>query len=209
MLFKDLVAVNATIKKTAIKGKEYAEVNERIKAFRQLFPNGTITTEIIDMRLDDKGKGVVVIKATALNEQGAILGTGHAYEKEGSSFINATSYIENAETSAVGRALGMLGIGIDTSIASYEEVANAIEQQAQPKKAPARKKAEPEQAPEPETPVEVVPFRDQFRKFVKEHKLNDNQVLQIIKECNLKNDSADSEWENGLMYAFSLYGGVQ
>lgn len=58
-----------------------------------------------------------------------ILGTGTAYEKENSSFINKTSYIENCETSAVGRALGMAGFGIDTSVASAEEVENAMQQQ--------------------------------------------------------------------------------
>ena len=58
-----------------------------------------------------------------------LLAKGTAQEKENSSFINKTSFIENCETSAVGRALGMLGIGIDTSVASYEEVANAIENQ--------------------------------------------------------------------------------
>ena len=60
---------------------------------------------------------------------GKIVATGHAQEKEGSTFINKTSYIENAETSAIGRALGLLGIGIDTSIASAEEVSTAIANQ--------------------------------------------------------------------------------
>ena len=55
-----------------------------------------------------------------------ILGVGHAYEKEDSSFINQTSFIENCETSAVGRALGMAGFGIDVSIASAEELATAL-----------------------------------------------------------------------------------
>jgi hypothetical protein len=57
------------------------------------------------------------------------LATGYAQEKESSSFINKTSYIENCETSAVGRALGFCGFGIDVSVASYEEVANAINNQ--------------------------------------------------------------------------------
>jgi hypothetical protein len=46
-------------------------------------------------------------------------------EKEGSTFINKTSHIENCETSAVGRALAMMGFEIKKSVASREEVANA------------------------------------------------------------------------------------
>lgn len=72
-----------------------------------------------------------VMSAEVRDEFGSILGVGHAYEKEDSSFINKTSYIENCETSAVGRALGMCGIGIDTSVASAEEVLNAIKQQSE------------------------------------------------------------------------------
>ena len=75
--------------------------------------------------------GVCIIKSTVSDENGNILGVGHAYEKEGSSYINKTSFIENCETSAVGRALGMCGIGVDTSIASADEVANAIVQQSE------------------------------------------------------------------------------
>ena len=55
--------------------------------------------------------------------------TGVAYENEGSTYINKTSYIENCETSAVGRALGMLGIGIDVSIASADEMINEVNNQ--------------------------------------------------------------------------------
>ena len=69
------------------------------------------------------------MKASIHDEEGRLLGTGTAYEKEGSSNINKTSYIENCETSAVGRALAMCGLGIDLSVASFEEVQNAIEQQ--------------------------------------------------------------------------------
>ena len=58
-----------------------------------------------------------------------VIAQGHAHEVQGSSNINKTSYIENCETSAVGRALAMLGIGIDTSIASANEVNDAIAKQ--------------------------------------------------------------------------------
>ena len=124
MTFEQLQEANGLIRTTDIKGKDYAEVNQRIKAFRYLYPNGEISTEIVSTE-----SGVVVFKATISDGEGNILGQGHAYEKENSSFINKTSYIENCETSAVGRALAMCGIGIDTSIASYEEVANAVKNQ--------------------------------------------------------------------------------
>ena len=123
MDWKQLQEVNQKLKATDIKGNLYIEVSQRIKAFREICPNGSIETEILNNE-----NGVCVIKAVVKDETGKILGTGHSYEKEGSSFINKTSYIENAETSCVGRALGMLGIGIETSIASAEEVANAINQ---------------------------------------------------------------------------------
>lgn len=121
--YEDIKKANETINTTNIKGKEYAEVNQRIKAFRMIYPMGTIDTEMISNE-----NGVCIFKATVGNGE-TILGVGHAYEKENSTFINKTSYIENCETSAVGRALGMAGFGIDTSVASAEEVANAITQQ--------------------------------------------------------------------------------
>ena len=124
--FEDLQKANETIKTTDIKGKDYAEVNQRIKAFRMVYPKGCISTEILNIE-----DGVVIMKCTVLDEEGDILATGTAYEKENSTFINKTSYIENCETSAVGRALGMAGFGIDTSVASYEEVQNAIANQNQ------------------------------------------------------------------------------
>lgn len=119
MTYEDLKKVNEQIRTTDIKGKEYAEVPQRIKAFRMLHPEGYIKTEIVSL-----DGGVCVMRAE-VGIDDILLGVGHAYEKEGSTFINRTSYIENCETSAVGRALGMAGIGIDTSVASAEEVQNA------------------------------------------------------------------------------------
>ena len=127
MDWQSLVKANAAIRTTNIKGKEYAEVNQRVKAFRTLYPEGFITTEILC-----REGGLCIIKATVghyADGKSVILATGTAYEKEGSSQINRTSYIENCETSAVGRALGMAGFGIDTSIASADEMNNALLQQ--------------------------------------------------------------------------------
>ncbi len=127
MNYEELEKVNGGIAFTDVKGKEYAEVPQRVQAFRKLFPMGTIETEIVKME-----GPLVVIKAT-VRYGDVVLGTGYAYEKEGNGFINKTSYIENCETSAVGRALGFVGIGSNKSIASAEEVANAQIQQEEAK----------------------------------------------------------------------------
>jgi len=114
-------------KTTNIRGKQYVEVNERIKFFRQEdeYKNWTISTEFTS--LDSE---MCVCKAFIVNTEGRVIATGHAHEERSGSHINKTSYVENCETSAIGRALAMMGIGIDTSIASANEVNDAIAKQA-------------------------------------------------------------------------------
>lgn len=124
----------AKLKTVNIKGKDYVMVNERIKEFKRLYPDYAIVTDI--EHLEDK---MCVIKASVYDKDGNPKATGHAYEREGSTNINKTSFIENCETSAVGRALGFLGIGIDTSICSAEELAIAISQQETPEQIAERK----------------------------------------------------------------------
>ena len=126
MTFDDIRKANESIRTMDIKGKEYAEVNQRIKAFRMLYPQGFIETQILSIE-----DGVCVMRAEVgfYDESGTrrVLGTGTAYEKEDSSYINKTSYIENCETSCIGRAIATgCAVGIDTSVASFEEVSNAI-----------------------------------------------------------------------------------
>lgn len=133
--YEDLVRAAQGIKTVDIKGKEYAQVNDRVKAFRQICPNGLISTEIIAME-----NGVVTMKTTIADGEGNVLATGLAQEKESSSFINKTSYIENCETSSVGRALGFLGIGIDGSMCSAEELVNAVTNQGGKKPQPITEK---------------------------------------------------------------------
>lgn len=107
-----------------IRGKQYVPVNERVKEFRAKYPELRVLTELVS--LDENS---VVMKATVSDMEGNVLANGYAQEDRGSSNINKTSYVENCETSAVGRALGMFGIGIDASMASADEVANAIDRQ--------------------------------------------------------------------------------
>jgi hypothetical protein len=126
MEYKKLEEFNKKLKTIDVKGKNYVEVNTRLKAFWELCENGKIKTHILSL---DNGICVIQAEVYENKEDTEPRATGIAYEKEGSTFINKTSYIENCETSAVGRALGNAGIGIDTSIASAEEVQNAIIQQ--------------------------------------------------------------------------------
>lgn len=120
-----------------IKGKEYIEVNERLKHFRANYKDYALVSEVLD-----KTEGSVLIKATILDKEGRALATGLAEEEKGSTFINKTSYVENCETSAWGRALANFGIGLDTSVASADEVKNAIANQNKPvkKEAPSKLK---------------------------------------------------------------------
>lgn len=112
------------LKTIKIRGKNYVEVNERIKYFRENYKGWSLTSELIELT-----ENRCVIKASVTDEKDKVIATGIAYEVMGSTNVNKTSFIENCETSAWGRALGNLGIGIDTSIASAFEVNNAIKQQ--------------------------------------------------------------------------------
>jgi|TARA_R110000744_G_scaffold211127_1_gene330241 hypothetical protein len=115
------------MKTIMIKGKPYVEVKEKLKHFRKEYKNYSLQSDIVSLETTD-GTTRVVIKAWITDEEGFTIATGHAYEDKDSTFINKTSFIENCETSAWGRALGCLGIGIETSIASAEEMRNAISQ---------------------------------------------------------------------------------
>lgn len=114
--------INSRLKTVSIKGKPYVEVTQRVLGFRELYPPplGRIETQL----LQDNGERCVMKALVYVGDQ--LVATGHAYEVR-KGMINATSYLENCETSAVGRALGILGIGSTESIASADEM-RAIEE---------------------------------------------------------------------------------
>ena len=114
-------------KTTNIKGKQYVEVNQRLLYFRQneKYSGWSIENEIVSMTNES-----VVMRCVIRNADGVAIATAHAQEDRTSSMINKTSYVENCETSAVGRALAFVdAIGVETSIASAEEVGMAIAKQ--------------------------------------------------------------------------------
>lgn len=104
-----------------IKGKDYVPVNERVKALHEQISQDipySIETEMITACLP-----AVVFKATITI--GDKVFVGHSGANPGKAIEKASPY-EVAETSAVGRALGFAGFGIDSSIASAEEI-NKVE----------------------------------------------------------------------------------
>ena len=113
-------------KTTSIKGKQYVEVNQRLLYFRNesAYAGWSLDTELVDLQPDR-----CCMKAVIRDADGRVRAVGHASEDRTSSMINKTSYVENCETSAWGRALANLGIGIETSIASSNEVEMAIAKQ--------------------------------------------------------------------------------
>lgn len=108
-----------------IKGKKYVEVKERVKAYWELYPKGRIVTEIIH---HDLKEGTVIMKASVYDSEGNIKGDGHAHEFQAdrTSMVNKTSFIENCETSAIGRACATAGILVEYGMASADEVTSAI-----------------------------------------------------------------------------------
>ena len=130
MNYADIQKANSEIKTIDLKGKNYAMVAERVTAFRKVFPDGFINTSIVS----HDGTTVLMQCVVGYYEERnqVVLATGFAQEVKGRGLVNGTSYIENCETSAVGRALGMMGFGInDGNISSAEEIANALDAQAQ------------------------------------------------------------------------------
>ena len=107
-----------------IKGKEYVTVNERLKAFRKNFKDYSLTTEIIEL-----GDDYCTMKATITDDKGVIRATGFAREVVAKSPINKFAFVENCETSAVGRCLGNFGIGIDTAVCTADELLMKLSQE--------------------------------------------------------------------------------
>ena len=108
-----------------IGNNEYHTVAKRANDFRndERFTGFALIT---DVKIMDDMK--VVVQCVIRDSVDRIIATGHSEEFRQSSKVNRTSALENAETSAIGRALASLGIG-GTEFASANEVAEAINQQ--------------------------------------------------------------------------------
>ena len=161
-----------------IKGKEYITVNERLIYFRNQanFKGWQIIETIVS--IDDK-EGI--FKVSLFNDKSHEIASAHAQEYRDSSYINKTSFVENGFTSALGRALGYLGIGIDTSIASADEVKNAVSNQKQATTEDDRK-----WLTEAQLNATLKATADQAQKVMKTFKMKKEYREKIVNKFNLK-----------------------
>jgi len=127
-------------------GKKYTQVVHRMEAFRRFLGlDYGVDTQIM---VDDGHR--VVIKAVITDSNHNQIGSGMAEEIRGQGHVNTTSALENAETSAIGRALSSIGL-------AGGEYASSNEMDAVTRKSEAiNSSSKPEPQPEPPKP-EVEP----------------------------------------------------
>ena len=108
---------------------DYVEVKDRIKLFYELYGQGRLVTGEVRLTTEPDGVPRVLVQAFAYRSPDDPLpGVGWSWlELPGKTTYTKGSEVENAETSAWGRAIGSLGILIDRSIASANEVQNKQE----------------------------------------------------------------------------------
>lgn len=140
----DVNDLNRTHGVTQRGGKKYTEVFIRVEALRRTF--GTSLGIETEIRVDDGNR--VVIQAYIKNDKGMTIGSGIAEEIRGSSNVNKTSAMENAETSAVGRALASLGLHGGQYASAFELEVSSNNKEALKEQAAAN--AQERQAPMPQ-----------------------------------------------------------
>lgn len=160
---------NEKLKTVKIGSKPYVPVSERVRYFNEAYPQGMIDTEIVERK-----DNMVLMKAKVVPDSAnpARYFIGYAQEEKGKGMVNATSYIENCQTSAIGRALGIMGIGVEESIASADEIRNASI----------------EKEPEFSEPTEIVSTEEMLKEADEIPDLDETQALidEIMKEGTSK-----------------------
>lgn len=123
--------------------KNYVQVNDRVQKFWKEHPEGRVVTEVTHLDPAEATNRMVIVRAKVYLDSVAThpASTGLAKEREGTSGANKTAFLENAETSAIGRALANLGYLIDKNRASREEMEAVQQAEAEHKVALDRIKA--------------------------------------------------------------------
>lgn len=105
---------------------DYIEVKDRIAKFYELFGQGRLVTGEVRLTNEPDGIPRVMVQGLAYRSpEDTLPGVGWSWMAlPGTTSYTKGSELENVETSAWGRAIGSLGILIDRSIASANEVRN-------------------------------------------------------------------------------------
>lgn len=101
---------------TNLKGKDYLMVAYRIQWMNEVIPQFDISTQILRM---EKDESIVKATVTLLNDDGKVARRAEATKREDSKGF--ADHLEKAETSAIGRALAMLGFGTQFAVADLDE----------------------------------------------------------------------------------------
>lgn len=179
---------NEKLKTIDVKGKPYVLVNERIKAFRNNYKDYGLLSEIVE--LSDTH---CVMKACVIDPQGRVVATGYARETVSKSPINKFAFVENAETSAWGRALGNFGIGVDTAICSAEELLQKMSQE-ETKGIP---KEAPKEAPKVEMPITA------FHKGEIDSCRNKDELVSVCQRITKELGKEEPKFRKSLVKAYN------
>ena len=166
-----------------MKGKKYTQVVHRMEAFRK--EHGTLFGVDTQILVDD-GHRVVIKAVITYAPTGAVVGSGMAEEIRGQGPVNTTSALENAETSAVGRALASMGL-------AGGEYASANEMEAVQRKSVAladKPTPAPESAPQPPKIEPVSMNAEDAAKWMKnvEEKLDGIKTIAGFKDFVSQDD---------------------
>jgi len=180
---------NPQIKSQKIHGKSYAMVHDRVNYFRgeAMYKDLGIETEVVHFSEEH-----CVVRAFVRDKDGFILASGiaHEWKLDPKSAVNKTSFVENAETSAIGRAMACLGIGIEDAYASAFEVELAKASEGTSRKDPQTSKSNVIQHPKSGKPSQVSEMLGEEADPEPEPEQSSDckAVLSILNRCKTKQD---------------------
>jgi hypothetical protein len=170
---------------------DYVTVDERIDRFWADYPNGAIRTEMVYANND--GSSVAIIARIHKDACGPVIATGIAQELQGGANANKSSWWENCETSAIGRALANMGMSISKQRPSREEMAKVQRYQDED----ARPAPRPQERPAPAPPAAPSTMRVVDKPVALESRPDPDAVLAILGEM----DDAREPWHQIKKYA--------
>ena len=118
----------------------YETVAQRLVRWWTEYPDGRIITSI-----HHYDGSTIIMRAECYNNDDRLIATGYAEEVFGNSPVNKTSFLENCETSAIGRAISNSRIGHTGERASSTEMEKVNRLNSEPARADSHGGATPKQ----------------------------------------------------------------